>query len=124
MAKSKNPALLNMRYPVEDGQLFQQKLNLRKKRLAEMLNIPFEEAMEIARQEFAQLMATRADLVSSKDPAKSKEILERNGCENIEFINESIQFFQNCDMALVKEIPMKTIQKTRYSSGIGSYTNN
>ena len=106
-----------MRYPVEDGQLFQEKMRERKKQLVKALNIDFPEATMIARTEFSNLMATRADLVSIKDPARSEEILNQNGCQDPVFIKESIQFFQNCDVALVKEIPMKTIQKTRYGTG-------
>ena len=106
-----------MRYPVEDGQLFQAKLKERKKRLIEFMSITFAEATEIANREFANLMSTKSDMVSIKDPAKSKEILNDFGCTDNDFISESSEFFQNCDAALVKEIPMKTIQKTRYGSG-------
>ena len=115
--KVKQPALMNMRYPVENGDLMQNQLRARRRRLMEVLQIEYPEALLIAKQEFANLMATNSKLVSPDDPGRSKYILEQNGFSNEEFVKESIEFFQNCNAILVKEVPMNTLQKTRYSTG-------
>ena len=107
-----------MRYPVENGDLMQNQLKARRQRLMEVLQIEYPEALLIAKQEFANLMATNSQLVSPNDPGRSKYVLEQNGFTNDEFVKESIEFFQNCNAILVKEIPMNTLQKTRYSTGM------
>lgn len=107
-----------MRYPVENGDLYQGKIRERRHRLMEVLDCAYEEADEIAEVEFANLMATSTELVSSNDPGNSRFILEQHNCTNEAFINESIQFYQNCDSALIQVIPMKTFQKMRYGSGV------
>lgn len=107
-----------MRYPVENGELYQAKIRERRERLMEVLDCSYEEADEIAEVEFANLMATTSELVSSIDPAKSRFVLGQHNCTNEIFIKESIQFYQNCNSALIQVIPMKTFQKMRYGSGV------
>ena len=107
-----------MRYPVEDGTLSQASKQNRKRDLIEVLQVSQTVAMEIADLEFAHLMATSNNLVSKEDPGNSRFILGQYGCTDEEFIKKSIQFFQNCDSALVQTIPMKTFQKFRYGSGV------
>ena len=110
--------LTQMRYPVEDGNLSQASKQNRKRDLVEFLQVSQTVAMEIADLEFAHLMATSNTLVSKEDPGNSRFILGQYGCTDEEFISKSIQFFQNCDSALVQTIPMKTFQKFRYGSGV------
>ena len=107
-----------MRYPIEDGELYQNKIRERRFRLMEILQCEYSEAEEIAEAEFAYLMATSPELVSDEDPGNSRFLLEQHDCTNEAFVQESIQFFQNCDTALVQEVPMKTFQKFRYGSGV------
>ena len=107
-----------MRYPIEDGDLYQEKIRERRNRLLEFLDCTYDEADEIVDQEFAHLMATASELVSSEDPGNSRLVLEQHDCTNEAFVRESIQFFQNCDSALIQIIPMKTFQKGRYGSGV------
>ena len=107
-----------MRYPVEDGTLSQASKQNRKRDLMEALEVSQTVALEIADLEFAHLMATSNTLVSKEDPGNSRFILGQYGCTDEEFILKSIQFFQNCDSALVQTIPMKTFQKFRYGSGV------
>ena len=107
-----------MRYPVENGELYQEKIRDRRNRLMEFLECEYDEADEIAEVEFAHLMATTSELVSVEDPGNSRFVLGQHNCTNEDFIRESIQFYQNCDTALVKVVPMKTFQKLRYGSGV------
>ena len=115
---AKVTSIKRMRYPVENGELYQGKIRERRARLMEVLQCDYDRAEEIAEMEFAHLMATTPELVSEDDPGNSSEILERFECTDEEFIQESIQFYQNCDTVLVQQIPMKTYQKMRYSSGV------
>ena len=107
-----------MRYPVENGELYQQRLQERREQILDHLQCTTDMADEIAELEFAHLMATSKEMVSEDDPGNSKAILARFDCTNEAFIRRSIQFYQNCDMALVQETPMKTFQKFRYGSGV------
>ena len=107
-----------MRYPIEDGDLYQEKIRERRNRLLEFLECTYDEADEIVDLEFAHLMATSSELVLAEDPGNSKLVLEQHNCTDEDFVSESIQFYQNCDTALVQVIPMKTFQKARYSSGV------
>ena len=107
-----------MRYPVEDGELYQNRIRQRRERLMEFLGCSYDEAEDIAENEFAHLMATSSDLVAEEDPGNSKFILGQHNCTNDNFIQESIRFYQGCDSALVKEIPMKTFQKMSYGTGV------
>lgn len=108
---------MKMRYPVEDGDAYQERVRQRKQMLKDQMGWTYEDICEIVQAEFAHLMSTKADLVTSEDPANSKQILEQFGCTDSEMIRKSIEFYQQCDSALVKEIPMKTFQKFRYGSG-------
>ena len=110
--------LMQMRYPVEDGTLSQASKQNRKRDLMDSLQVSQTVALEIADLEFAHLMATSNTLVSQEDPGNSRFILGQYGCTDEDFIMKSIQFFQNCDSALVQTIPMKTFQKFRYGSGV------
>ena len=107
-----------MRYPVENGDLYQERVRQRRQRLMEYLECSYDEAEEIADNEFAHLLSTSSELVSNEDPGNSRLILGQHNCTNRNFINESIQFYQSCDSALVHEIPMKTFQKHRYGFGV------
>jgi len=107
-----------MRYPIEDGDLYQEKIRERRNRLMEFLECTYDEADEIVDSEFAHLMATASELVLTEDPGNSKLVLEQHNCTDEDFVQESIQFYQNCDTALVQVIPMKTFQKSRYGSGV------
>ena len=107
-----------MRYPVENGELLQQRLKERRDQIMDFLQCPYDTAEEVTDLEFAHLMATTKDLVSEDDPGNSRAILARFDVTNEEFIRQSIQFYQNCDTALVQETPMKTFQKLRYGSGV------
>ena len=107
-----------MRYPVENGELYQERLRQRIGRLMEVLECSYDEADEIADNEFAHLMATSSDLVAEEDPGNSRFVLGQHNCTNEYFIQESIHFYQGCDTALVKEIPMKTFQKMAYGTGV------
>ena len=90
-----------MRYPVENGELYQQRLQERREQILDHLQCTTDMADEIAELEFAHLMATSKEMVSEDDPGNSKAILARFDCTNEAFIRRSIQFYQNCDMALV-----------------------
>lgn len=112
-----------MRYPVENGELYQRRIQERRDQLVEYLQCTRDLADQIAEMEFAHLMATSKELVSEDDPGNSRKILARFDCTDDfptdeDFIRKSIQFFQNCDTALVEETPMKTFQKFRYGSGV------
>lgn len=107
-----------MRYPVENGELYQAKIRERRDLLMTQLNVDYDTADTIADCEFAHLMATSTELVSGDDPSNSRAILEQYGCTDENFIQESIQFYQNCEGALIQEVPMKTFQKFRYGSGV------
>lgn len=111
-------SIKRMRYPVENGELYQARIRERRGRLMEALDCSYDEADEIAENEFAHLMATTSELVSREDPGNSRFILGQHNCTNQNFIRESIVFYQNCDAALVQQIPMKTFQKMRYGSGV------
>ena len=107
-----------MRYPVENGELFQNRLRERREQIMDFLDCPYDTAEEISDLEFAHLMATTKELVSEDDPGNSRKILAKFEITNERFIRQSIQFYQNCDQALVHETPMKTFQKMRYGSGV------
>lgn len=110
-----------MRYPVEDGELFQKRVQERREQIMEYLQCSYDIAEQISELEFAHLMATTKELVSEDDPGNSRAILARFdvlGPMDENFVQSSIQFFQNCDRALVQETPMKTFQKFRYGSGV------
>lgn len=107
-----------MRYPVENGEMYQQKIHERREQIKNFLQCSYDMAEEIAELEFAHLMATAKELVSEDDPGNSKSILARFNVNDERFVRQSIQFFQNCDRALVQETPMKTFQKFRYGSGV------
>ena len=107
-----------MRYPVEDGELYQARIRQRRERIMEYMHTSYNVADAIAGQEFAHLMATSNELVSDVDPGNSRVILGQYNCTDEGFINESIQFFQNCDRALIQQTPMKTFQKFRYGTGV------
>ena len=118
MTDEERMPIKKMRYPIEDGDLYQEKTRERRFRLMEVLECNYNEAEEIVELEFAHLMSTGSEMVSQADPGNSRVILEQHNCTIQWFIEESIQFFQNCDTALVQEIPMKTYQKMRYGSGV------
>ena len=103
---------------MENGELYQLRLQERRIQILDHLQCSSDVADEIAEMEFAHLMATSKELVSESDPGNSRIILARFDCTDDTFIKQSIQFFQNCDMALVQETPMKTFQKFRYGSGV------
>lgn len=107
-----------MRYPVENGELFQQRICERREQIMTFLQCSYDQAEEISELEFAHLMATTKELVSEDDPGNSRRILAKYDVTDERFMRQSIQFFQNCDSALVKETPMKTFQKFRYGSGV------
>ena len=107
-----------MRYPVENGEVFQQRVRMRRNQIMEHLQCPYDLAEEVTELEFAHLMATTKEMVSEDDPGNSRVILAQFGINDERFIQQSIQFFQNSDTALVKETPMKTFQKFRYGSGV------
>ena len=111
------PELMLVRYPVEDGDQYQEQVRQRKKQLVENLQCSYAVANEIANKEFGHLMVTKSSHVSKWDPGNSRKLLKEAGYDDEAFITRSIEFFQNCDAILVKEIPMKTIQKFRYGSG-------
>lgn len=115
---SKAVPIKRMRYPVDNGELYQDKIRERRTRLMEVLQCDYDRAEEIAEMEFAHFMATTPDLVSDDDPGNSTELLKRFDCNDEMFIQESKQFYQNCETVLVQQIPMKTYQKMRYSSGV------
>ena len=83
--------ILKMRYPVEDGVKYQEKIQARKKRLREVLDISVEQALEIVGKEFAHLMATQSTSTLRRDPGNSAIILEQYGCTDLDFIEESKQ---------------------------------
>ena len=107
-----------MRYPVENGEVFQQRIRERREQILDHLQCSYDLAEQITQLEFAHLMATSKELVSQDDPGNSKNILAKFDIRNERFIQQSIEFFQNCDSALVTETPMKTFQKFRYGSGV------
>ena len=107
-----------MRYPVENGEVFQQRVRMRREQIMGHLQCSYDVAEEITDLEFAHLMATTKEMVSEDDPGNSRSILARYDVTDENFIRQSIQFFQNSDSALVQEIPMKTFQKFRYGSGV------
>lgn len=118
MDNSKAVPFKRMRYPVENGELFQNRLRERREQIMDFLDCPYDTAEEISDLEFAHLMATTKELVSEDDPGNSRKILAKFEITNERFIRQSIQFYQNCDQALVHETPMKTFQKMRYGSGV------
>ena len=118
MDDSKAMPFKRMRYPVENGELFQQRIQERRIQIMEHLQCSYDLAEEVTGLEFAHLMATTKELVSEDDPGNSRVILARFNITDERFIQSSIQFFQNCDSALVQETPMKTFQKFRYGSGV------
>lgn len=107
-----------MRYPVENGEVFQQRVRMRRNQIMEHLQCSYDLAEEVTDLEFAHLMATTKEMVSDDDPGNSRVILAKYGIEDERFIQQSIYFFQNSDTALVTETPMKTFQKFRYGSGV------
>ena len=118
MDNSKAVPFKRMRYPVENGELFQNRLRERREQIMDFLDCPYDTAEEISDLEFAHLMATTKELVSEDDPGNSRKILAKFEITDERFIRQSIQFYQNCDQALVHETPMKTFQKMRYGSGV------
>ena len=76
-----------MRYPVENGEVFQQRVRMRRNQIMEHLQCPYDLAEEVTELEFAHLMATTKEMVSEDDPGNSRVILAQFGINDERFIH-------------------------------------
>ena len=109
----------NMRLPYLHGNTKNSLVQQRTKWFQNKLNFSLEKADDWAADEFKALLATQDELINRDDPGQIFDRLLSLGISNskIKFLKaETKKFFALASSGLIKQTPMKTYPKLRYST--------
>ena len=120
--ESKTP-FLDMRYPLEDGNLHQEYQAKRVTWFMSMFGLEKPIAAKLAEDEFTALFSTKNEMVDIADPnniiGRLNELdLTFSSSDEKEILKETKSFFAKTQKALIKITPMKTYPKSKYHFGM------